>query len=215
MKNAREFQLLYSQYSCPNYLVVTDKDNSEDSVEDDMQVSQWSSSDVTVNRSIMFMSSQQMDDQLQRTPVRRHNKSASRKNLSRSFSQILSEEFGEDEDKENHTSQEAMGILPLIHGDLLGGESRVADEEDDEVFVGGRMAQQDNKMRLFVRTHSAHGQSESIYRTDSGFNDDDLTSTSAPCVGHPAFSTPSKKMNGTVPMMLGSGDVSMRSFRCD
>lgn len=180
-----------------------------------MQVSHWSSSDVTCNRSIMFLSSQQ-DAELQRTPVRRHNKSASRKNLSRSFSQILNEECGEEGDKE-----EAQRMLPLIHSEFLGCERDEEGEDgDDEVFVKGRRpftGDMVEKKRLLVRTRSAQA-SDSNYRTDSGFNDDDLTINSARSVGHSSFSTPSSTKNQVVHQTMRTTtaeDVPMRSVRCD
>lgn len=185
-----------------------------------MQVSHWSGSDVTCNRSIMFMSSQQAiseQDELQRTPVRRQNKSASRKNLSRSFSQILNEEFIEESEKQER-AKEAIRMLPLIHSELIIAASAGAEgdeEEDDEVFLGGRRVLDQDKKRLVVRTRSAHA-SDSIYRTDSGFNDDDLTINSARSVGHTSFSTPTtKKGNHVATLMMNSQDVSMCSFRCD
>lgn len=187
-----------------------------------MQVSQWSSCDATCNRSIMFMSSQQAvsgQEELQRTPVRKQNRSASRKNLSRSFSQILNEEFGEDGEKQLQQSEsEALRMLPLIHSELItvttAAQEVEDDDDDDEVFVGGRRwaAVQQDKKRLFVRTRSAQATtSESIYRTDSGFNDDDLTISSA--------RSPSVTRNTSLSMTMTttntSEDVSMRSLRCD
>lgn len=188
-----------------------------------MQVSRWNSSDMTCNRSLMFSQSQQAsssicEDEMQRTPVRRQNRSASRKNLSRSFSQILNEEFGEECAPTNdQQSQEAIRMLPLIHSELIAA----TDEEElcNDVFVQMQPQpheQQDQK-RLFIRTRSAHA-SDSMYRTDSGFNDDDLTSSSAGVrsSGQVSFSTPSTRMMvGGGGGGSGSDDVSMRSFRCD
>lgn len=165
---------------------------------------------MTCNRSLMFTSQQAIsDEQMQRTPVRRQNKSASRKNLSRSFSQILNEEFGEETssaEPQGNSSQDVIRMLPLIHSELItvGG--------DDDVFVertSQKQKQSDKTSRLFLRTRS-----DSMYRTDSGFNDEDLTSSSGlRSSGLPSFSTPSTKDAQEV--LLMSDDVSMRSFRCD
>lgn len=169
---------------------------------------------TSCNRSLMFTSQQAIsDEQMQRTPVRRQNKSASRKNLSRSFSQILNEEFGEETSSSllaakplGSSSQDVIRMLPLIHSELItvGGE--------DEVFVqrtSQKQKQSDQTSRLFLRTRS-----DSMYRTDSGFNDEDLTSSSGlRSSGLPSFSTPSTKDAQEV--LLMSDDVSMRSFRCD
>lgn len=165
---------------------------------------------MTCNRSLMFTSQQAIsDEQMQRTPVRRQNKSASRKNLSRSFSQILNEEFGEETssaEPQGSSSQDVIRMLPLIHSELItvGG--------DDDVFVertSQKQKQSDKTSRLFLRTRS-----DSMYRTDSGFNDEDLTSSSGlRSSGLPSFSTPSTKDAQEV--LLMSDDVSMRSFRCD
>lgn len=198
---------------------LPDKDNSAES---DMHVSHWSSCDVTGNRSLMFLSSQ--NDDLQRTPVRRQNKSASRKNLSRSFSQILNEEFGEDENNvEVGRATEAIRRLPSIHSELI---SVTVAEDDDEVFVRSLVVEEEvieaaatekvKKNRLFVPTHSVHV-SDSMYRTDSGFNDEDLTSNSARS-GNPSFSTPSGKLprERLGLAMMNQDDVSMRSLtQCD
>lgn len=194
--------------SLPLCCVIAEKDNSDDSVEDEMQVSHWSDMNATTASRSMFVSHQQISEQdheLQRTPVRRQNRSASRKNLSRSFSQILNEEFGDDADPE----EEGRGVLPSIHSQLIANEVVM---DHDDVFsgiAGGAQHQRQNlypdQGRLFVRTLSTA--SDSTYRTDSGFNDDDLSSARS---GHGSFSSPTKNQR-----LAMSNDVSMRSFRCD
>lgn len=180
-----------------------------------MQVSHWSDMNVTTaSRSMFFsqpMPGQDQEHELQRTPVRRHNRSASRKNLSRSFSQILNEEFGDEVD-------EVRRALPTIHPELIGDEAAVMDEED--VFVVGNGQRQllfQDQRRLFVRTLSAASDSNNC-RTDSGFNDDDLTSSSSARSGQPSFSTPTTKLlypHQLRALATNSEDVSMRSFSCD
>lgn len=185
---------------------IAEKDNSDDSVEDEMQVSHWSDMNATTASRSMFFT-QQQEHELQRTPVRRQNRSASRKNLSRSFSQILNEEFGDDTDSAGR-EEEGRGILPSMNSKPTVDEAVM---DHDDVFSGlgdgehGHRNLFPDQRRLFVRTLSTA--SESTYRTDSGFNDDDLSSARS---GHGSFSSPIKNQR-----LALSNDVSMRSFRCD
>lgn len=196
-----------------------------------MQVSHWSDMNATTASRSMFFSQPTTrggDHELQRTPVRRHNRSASRKNLSRSFSQILNEEFGDEIDAAAGVTRnsarpldefEVRRNLPSIHADLIAADEEAVMDQDD-VFAGNaqRRVFQDQR-RLFVRTLSAASDSNNC-RTDSGFNDDDLTSSARS--GHPSFSTPTAKLQihyqrvaATTTTTNNNEDVSMRSFSCD
>lgn len=143
--------------------------------------------------------SQRIEDAQQRTPMRRNNRSASRKNLSRSFSQILNEE-----EYETRRIEDIPSSLPVIHADLS------ADDDDDmgDLILRRRI---DDPKRLLIRTLSS-GASDSLCQTDSGFNDGDLASTCSSGDKLLVASTPAIKAGGDHLRMTTTDDVSMRSF---
>lgn len=149
-----------------------------------MHVSHWSDMNVT--------SSQSQD--LQTTPVRRQNKSTSRKNLSRSFSHIFNEEFC-NEISEEKTQHHLLNQI----------------EDDDDDGVGDSLHHQREDClprRLLQRTLSSTttaAASDSIYRTDSGFNDEDLSQNRRSFLG---TATTTSATTSATP----SNDVFMRSY---